>query len=270
MTKSKQFVSLFSNKNAPFDVDGLAKLIDKAYEEDTHKTEHLTKTSFAPSTLFWTGGPGACPRYWYLAFKGAEFVKDPDPKSSDNMESGTHAHERIQKKLRAIEGLVDSNVKVEIERNLRNQDPPINSYVDVIFHNFNGESIVVEIKTTRTEAFAYLKAKNQGREYQEMQLLLYMYLLEIDKGALLYEDKNDHEKLTIPVLMTEENKRKIERVIEWLRMIYDNNKNGELPKKPYRKNAKVCKGCPIRKWCQDQPEGTIKLATLSYSDEDDE
>jgi CRISPR-associated protein Cas4 len=255
-----QFLRLFGSKAGQFDASKLAKILDASYTANSNTTEHIKKERFAPSTLFY--GHGACPRYWFLAFNGADFVKNHSYYSVDNMQSGTDAHRRMQANFEA------SGLEIENEHELINEDPPIRGFVDAIVKDYEGMNIVVEIKTTRAEAFAHLVAKNAGREYQLMQLLLYMYLLEEQYGALLYENKNDHTKLLIPVEMTELNRFKVEKVIAWMRMVYANYKKDELPENPYRSNSKVCKDCPIREWCFSKEKGTIKLATLSYSEKE--
>jgi CRISPR/Cas system-associated exonuclease Cas4 (RecB family) len=252
-----QFVKLFGTKKGIFDAAKLADILDASYTADANTTETITKTRFAPSTLLY--GQGACPRYWHLVFNGAEFIKEHDAYGIDNMQSGTDAHHRMQKNFEA------SGLDIENEVELINEDPPIRCFVDSIVKDYNGHNVVVEIKTTRAEAFAHLVAKNEGRPYQVMQLLIYMYLLDEQYGCLLYENKNDHQKLMIPVEMTPENKAKVEKAFEWMRMVYANYQVGELPMNPYRSNSRVCKGCPIKKWCFAQEEGTIKLATLSYT-----
>jgi len=68
------------------------------------KTEFKTKKSFSPSTLVY--GSGACPRYWFLAFSGADFQDDVDAYSSANMRSGIDGHERIQTAMGNVEGLL--------------------------------------------------------------------------------------------------------------------------------------------------------------------
>lgn len=254
------FLKLYQEKNVGFDARGLAKILDATYADNSGKTEELTKKSFAPSTLLY--GHGECPRYWHLAFNGAEFVKNPDAYSVDNMQSGTDAHRRMQANFEA------SQLNIENEHEIFNEDPPIHGFVDAIVHDYNGHNIVIEIKTTRAEAFMFLVAKNEGREYQKMQLLIYMHLLKERYGALIYENKNDHTKLLIPVEMTDENQEKVDRVFSWMRMVYANFLEGELPKNPYRSNSKICKQCPIKNWCFSKEEGTIKLDTLSYANED--
>jgi len=265
MTKNNQFVSLFMNKKAKdagFDTSKLTKILDATYAKEYNTEETKTKTGFAPSTLFY--GEGDCPRRWFLAFSGAPFNKVVDAYSADNMRSGTDAHRRIQ------DNLLQSDLDIIVEEELENEDPPIHCFVDVVVRNFEGqEEIPIEIKTTRSEAFAHLVVKNEGRDYQVAQLLLYMYLKNTPWGALLYENKNDHKKLLIPVEMTPERKAKIERVFEWMRIVYKNWQDGTLPERPYRKNSKICSGCQLKEWCFEQDAGVIELPTLSkYTKED--
>jgi len=260
MTQNRQFVTLFHNKKAGFDVNKLTNILDAAYTQDYDSADNKTKTGFAPSTLFY--GEGDCPRRWFLAFSGADFVKAYDPYSVDNMRSGTDAHRRMQ------ENFLNSELDVIVEEELYCEDPPIHCFVDVVIKNFEGlDEIPIEIKTTRTEAFAHLVVKNEGRDYQVAQLLLYMYLKNKQWGALLYENKNDHKKLLIPVEMTPDRKEKIESIMDWMRIVYANwqesEENENLPKRPYRKNSKICGGCQLKDWCFDQEEGKIELPTLS-------
>lgn len=255
--KFNNFVKLFSDAKVGFDSRKLTELLDGAFSE-VQTDEFITKENFAPSTLLYPYGPGGCPRYWYLARRGAQFEKRVDAYSADNMKSGTDAHTRIQANF------ANSGIEVEIEQELFYDDPPIHAFVDLVVKNFDGLEIPIEIKTTRAEAFAYLVARNEGREYQVMQLLIYMYIRGDQYGALIYENKNDHKKLLIPVEMTLENKAKVEALFDWARMVRDLE---ELPKKPYRSNSKICKACPIKNWCFSQEEGTITVDTLSYTEE---
>jgi|SRR5215217_119325 len=253
-----QFYRMFSNRNASFDANGLADILDASYTQKSNKTEFLTKKGFAPSTL--TYGNGECPRYWYMAFNGVEFVKSYDPYSVDNMQSGTDAHRRMQ------QNFAESGLEIECERELTYDDPPIRCFVDgIIKYHWKGKDVVVEIKTTRAEAFAYLAAKNEAREYQKMQLLIYMHIMGERYGAILYENKNDHKKLLIPVEMTAENKVKVEKAFAWMRMVRANWEEQQLPVRPYRKNSRICAGCPIKTACFAESDGIIELPILDYT-----
>lgn len=254
-------MSLFNNfflRKTPYDLESMATILEASYSKEISKDEEVTKTGFAPSSLGY--GAGICPRRWFLMFNGAHVKDDVSTQSVDNMQHGTDRHERLQHNFTL------SGLDIEVEKELWHEDPPIHCYVDLIVKDFNGFDIPIEIKTTRFESFAHKKAKNKGADYQELQLLIYLYLLDLQYGLLLYEDKNSFEKLLIPVELDEENKKRVESVFEWMRTVYKAYKDEQLPEKPFRANSKVCKVCPIKEYCFDQPKGDIVIAPLDYSE----
>lgn len=253
-----QFANLYFKKT-PYDLKELSKILDASYSDTFTIDEEIQKKTFSPSTIGY--GSGTCPRRWVLAFRGAEWFQEHSSQSVDNMEAGTDAHARIQGNLQ------NSDLKVIIEQELLVKDPPVRGFVDVIIEDFNGFNLVIEIKTTRTEAWNSRRAKNKGPAYQVLQLLLYLYFLNEEHGLLLYEDKNDHEKLLIPVQMTEKNKAAVEKVVKWMREVYAGFIEGKLPKNPFRSNSKICKECPVQKWCFSQPEGDWDAEVLKYEDD---
>lgn len=254
---ANQFAN-FIMKRTPYNLKNLAKVIDASYTDGVNRKEFIQKETFSPSTIGYQSG--RCPRRWVMAFRGAEFNQQHESQSADNMAAGTAAHERIQNNFHHA-----NDFTVDIEWDLWNEDPPVHGYVDMILRDYNGFDIVVEIKTTRTEAFTIRKANNAGPDYQVLQLLLYMYFLDIKHGLLLYEDKNDHDKLLVPVEMTPDNRQKIEKVVEWMREVKKTYENGDLPERPYRKNSKECKSCPLLEWCTQKPEGNVKIDPLEFS-----
>jgi len=254
-----QFANLWY-KDTPYGLENLAGILDASYSLETNKEEFITKKTFSPSSIGY--GSGTCARRWVLSFNGAEFIQNYSSSSVDNMSAGTSAHERIQANI------TNSNLEAEIEREINYEDPPIRGFVDVILKDYNGHNLVIEIKTTRTEAWRSRMVKNEGPEYQVLQLLIYLYVLEEKYGILLYEDKNDHQKLLIPVEMNEANKEKVEKVLDWMRLVYKTYEEGKLPKNLFRSNSKICKECPIQKWCFSQPEGDTEIPVLKYEDKD--
>ena len=216
--------------------------------------EFRQKKSFSPSTLVW--GNGACPRYWYLAFSGANFIQDNSAYSVANMKSGTDAHARIQK------AITDAGIMVEEERPIRCSDPPIFGFADGIIQ-WEEEQPVLEIKTMKEESFAY-RRHAKPPNYHLMQLLLYMKILNKKLGILLYESKNSHELHAIPVEVKEEYVTWMEYAFDWMRKVRAQWESGEIPKKPYRSNSKVCKGCPLVAACAAAPAGKTKIEPLEY------
>lgn len=226
---------------------------------DTIKDEEVTKTGFSPSALVW--GDGKCPRRWHLLFGGAQWQSSDDAISIDRMQAGTDGHERIQKRLE--EGPLD----VEIEANLRMEDPPLNSYCDAVVRT-EGKVIPLEIKTVSDMAFEARKTSLKPAHYHMTQLLLYMHMLETDEGVILYENRDSFKKLAIPVYMTDEYKQYIDDIIQWMKVVRGSHEDGMLAKvfKGRRKNSRMCAGCPVKQVCDNSPVGDIEIPLLKGLD----
>jgi len=213
-----------------------------------------TKKTFSPSALVY--GNGACARYWFLAFSGADFIDDNEAYAIANMSSGTMGHERIQK------AITDAGIMVEQEKRIITQDPPIFGFADAVVQ-WGEEQPVVEIKTMREEAFSYRKHAKPP-SYHLMQLVIYMKVLGKKLGILLYENKNSHELHAITVEPTPELIAWSDYAFQWMRDVRKQWESGDIPKKTYRSNSKVCSGCPVRGTCVSADKGTIKIEPLEY------
>jgi CRISPR/Cas system-associated exonuclease Cas4 (RecB family) len=252
---TKNFLKQVMDKQpeGPIDTKALIAKIESGYTAN-RGPEFKTKKTFSPSALVY--GNGACPRYWWLAWTGAEFEDDVDAYAVANMASGTDGHARIQK------AITDAGIMVEEEKRIISQDPPIFGFADAIIQ-WGEEQPVVEIKTMKEESFAYRKhAKPPG--YHLMQLIIYMKVLGKKLGILLYENKNSHELHAITVEPTEEYKAWGEYAFDWMRKVRSQWESGEIPQKPYRSNSKVCKKCPLQKACAEAPKGKEKIEPLEH------
>lgn len=252
---AKNFLKQVLDKQpqGPIDAKALIEKIESGYTAN-RVTEFKQKKTFSPSTLVY--GNGACPRYWFLAFSGAEFEDNNSPYSVANMASGTDAHARIQK------AITEAGIMVEEERPIRCSDPPIFGFADAIVQ-WEEEQPVLEIKTMKEESFAYRKHAKPPN-YHLMQLLIYMKILNKKLGVLLYESKNSHELHAIPVEVKEEYITWMEYAFNWMREVRAQWESGEIPKKPYRSNSKVCKTCPLAATCAAAPAGKTKIDPLEY------
>ena len=221
-----------------FGTKEFGELLEKAMKRESKWTK---KTSFAPSGL---GYSGSCPRYWYYAFNGADFVYSTDAPAVANMNAGTDSGKRL------AELLEKAGILVEAEKPARYSDPPIGGYIDAIV-TWKGEEVLVEIKTTKSATWNYRATQNIVPGYQLIQLLIYMYVEGKDKGFFLTENKDTHEIFILPVKMTEQNKKFVEDVFDWMRKVKDNAENGELPTRPFNKSSMQCKGCAVRDTCWD-------------------
>jgi CRISPR/Cas system-associated exonuclease Cas4 (RecB family) len=220
-----------------------------------------TKKTFAPSTIAYSHGE--CPRYWYLAFEGAVFEDNADAYGAANMTAGTKSHERIQQAMMdsGIAEIYESDEGPTTEFKIVNNDPPIFGYGDAMI-NWEGEQIVGEIKTMLNEGFEYRKKTLKPKTGHLIQLLIYMKILKKSKGVLIYENKNNHELLVIPVEVTDNYRQWIDQTFQWMRDVRKAWTDKTLPTKNYRSNSKICKTCPIQKACEDAGTGVVKLKSL--------
>ena len=216
------------------------------------------KKSFAPSTIAYSHGE--CPRYWYLAFEGATFEDNADAYGGANMTSGTKSHERIQQAMEDAGILKDSEFKVTWE------DPPIFGFGDVILE-WGGEDLLGEIKTMPMEGFEYRKAAGKPKLGHLVQLLIYMRILNKTKAVLIYENKNNHDLLVLPVEINDYYVRWVNQAFDWMKTVRKAWEDKTLPEKNYRSNSKICKTCPIRSVCDEAGKGELKIKSLEPLDE---
>ena len=231
------------------------KRLEEGYLNQFKDTKFTTKKSFAPSSLAWN--QGECPRYWYIAFSGADFI--PDEKNAAaiaNMQHGTVSHERIQK------ALAESGIEGEFEVEIRNEDPPVFGYADGILEWSGDDNVVLEIKTMREEGFARVKASGKAKKHHILQSLIYMHIRKATKGIILYESKNANELLAIPLEMNSDYQNWIEYAFDWMRTVRKAFDDKTLPRVNYRSNSRVCKGCPVKATCGTLGEGTLTIRSL--------
>jgi CRISPR/Cas system-associated exonuclease Cas4 (RecB family) len=222
------------------------------------ETKFAQKKTFAPSTIAYSHGE--CPRYWYLAFNGAMFEDNADAYGGANMTAGTKSHERIQ------QAMADAGILKDAEFKVVSNDPPIFGYGDVIL-DWAGEDLLGEIKTMPSEGFEYRKASGKPKLGHLVQLLIYMKILNKTKAVLIYENKNNHDLLIIPVEINDYKVRWVNQTFEWMRSVRKAWEEKKLPEKNYRSNSKICKTCPLSKTCAEAGKGDIKINSLEPLDE---
>jgi CRISPR/Cas system-associated exonuclease Cas4 (RecB family) len=269
MTKSTKKKVTNSEEDENF-VEGLPTAINAGYLVKT-KTKFVKKNNFSASGL--TYGAGECPRYWTLAFDGQITYDNSDAIGVANRTQGSLGHARIQEAIEAS-GLLAQDMQMDpiprkydqqthpaLEFRVKTDDPPFDGYGDVMI-DYKGERLVGEIKTIRNDEFEYRKINRRPKMAHLMQLLLYMKVWKMRKGVMIYENKNTHELLTLPVVVSEHYRAWAEEVFEWMKLVYKNWQEKQLPEIPYRSNSKICKVCPIQKACAEAGDGTIKIKPM--------
>lgn len=236
----------FKNSTNKLDAEALSRAIESGYLKQRRESKFTVKKTFAPSSIGY--GHGTCARYWYHAFSGAWFSQEgTDALGVANMANGVDAHTRIQKVMREAGILKDEEVELRIE------DPPIFGYIDVII-SWEGEDVIGEIKTTRQEAFIFRQNTMKPTTNHLLQILVYMRAKGVDKGFVMYENKNTQEFLILPVNMNKRNTAILNNALDWLREVRANWEAGQLPTRSWTQKNKNCKGCPVFDECWDNLE----------------
>ena len=253
----------FKKYTGKFDPVAFGKLLDEAYLATKRPDGEMQKKSFSPSSFGY--GQGNCPRYWYMAFKGAYFIDSNDAQAVANMKYGTEAHERLQDliKSKASDLFQTTQIKsVETEVEIKNEYPPIRGFIDLVM-DWDGTQVIGEIKTAKQEVWDTRQSEMSPTSNHILQLLAYMKLKNIEEGFFVYENKNDQSILVLPIMMNEKNTKIIDELFLWLQEVWDNFKDGDLPYRPdgYTKTKSPCTYCPIKKecWAKGAEIGTVQI-----------
>jgi hypothetical protein len=99
--------------------------------------------------------------------------------------------------------LVKDYKDVKIERQVRVEDKKLDvtGYADMVVE-VDGQKLVYEIKSKNSRAFWYMEKKGEGANKQhQMQIWLYMHILGIEEGRLLYLEKDTLTTLEYPIYL---------------------------------------------------------------------
>ncbi len=237
-----------------FDPNKFAEMMEEAYTNVEKRDSFTQKKTFSPSTIGY--GHGNCPRYWFIAFTGAEFEDQFDAMARANMDNGTAAHDRIQAVM-AKTGVLKST---EIE--ITSDNPPIRGFADAIIE-WDGKEVVGEIKTAKDEVYSMRQAEMAPTSNHLYQLLTYMKIRGAEQGFFYYENKNDQSYLILPINMNERNEKIINDVFDWLKRVYANYESGTLPERVFTKSVSACKYCPVKTVCwKELGDGEVSIPAM--------
>lgn len=242
-----------------YKVAGFVTKIQEAYSAMNSPSQFTQKKTFSPSSVGY--GHGTCPRYWFIAFTGEWFDNDNTPEDQARMHHGTHSHNKIEKIIESLE--LDSRIEEEVLMS----NPPVRGYADFIV-NLDGEQVVGEYKTAAQEVFIFRKTNKNASPAHIVQLIIYLVALELDRGFVLYENKNTQELLAIEIRL-EDYREYADEIIGWMKKVYQNYalstyEDGHVPLRPfYSAKSKECKTCPVRVACYEKwTEGEVDLPAL--------
>ena len=250
VSKLLKNVKIKKIQGSEIDLNIIIEKINEGYLVDK-SPRFMKKKTFAPSTLVYNHG--ICPRYWYLAFEGGTFEDEVTARQVANMENGSKSHDRIQEALKKS-GVPEENIELKIS----NDNPPIFGYGDALL-NIDNSDVLLEIKTVDDIGFERIQQANKPRAYHVLQALLYMKILNVSMGAILYENKNTHDMVLFPLTVTKEHKEYVNYMFDWMEEVYQAWKDKNIPKRPFKTKTKICQKCPLANLCYELPDGTLNI-----------
>lgn len=127
----------------------------------------------------------SCDRYLYLHYHGLLKTEMFSGRQIRIFEHGNVTQERFERYFKKIGWYKDREVTINSE------NPPLHGRSDIIL-SINNEDYIIEMKTINNEGFAKLKT---AKPEHETQIQVYLNLLNINRGSVLYENKNTQEIL---------------------------------------------------------------------------
>ena len=135
---------------------------------------------FYPSLL-----GNTCDRYLYIAYNGMAPEQDITAQTQRIFDNGGYLEERMDEYFTKLD-IVDDREKV-----VKLDEPPISGRVDFILRHGEYGQVALELKSINARGFGAL---NKGPKPEHViQLQIYLNLLPMEKGVILYENKNDQQ-----------------------------------------------------------------------------
>ena len=135
---------------------------------------------FYPSIL-----SSPCDRYVYLAFNGLMPGSPIAANVRRIFDCGDYLGYRYSKYFK------DMNLWIDEEKSVSLADPPIAGRYDFIIHHEVYGQTVVELKSINDKGFKALITDPKPDHF--LQLQIYLNLLQLEHGIVLYENKNDQQ-----------------------------------------------------------------------------
>jgi len=176
---------------------------------------------------------------------GAKPLEEVDSRTLRVFKCGNLFEEYIVNQLKQYEQYASE--PLHVEEQVRVEDPilGVTGYADVVL-NFKDYREVIEVKSQHSRAFWYMTKKGQGAyEHHAMQLLIYMYILKIPKGRLVYVSKDDlciqeyEYTLEDPIL---------KKALSNVKALNEALKSGIMPM-PAEEGSFQAKYCRFHKYC---------------------
>jgi len=150
-----------------------------------HLDTYLNNTSSSHrANVFYPSSLGnTCDRFLYLAYQGKIPDQTITAQTQRIFDNGNYLENRMDEYFTALNLVIDREKVVTLDA------PPMSGRVDFILKHAKYGEAALELKSINSRGFAALK---QGPKPEHIiQLQIYLNLLPMEHGVLLYENKND-------------------------------------------------------------------------------
>ncbi len=144
----------------------------------------------------------SCHRLLYLHYHGLLLPEKINGRTKRIFDHGNITQDRYEAYFKKMGYYEDKEVDANIE------NPPLHGRADFIL-NINDKRYIIELKTINDAEFR--KLDKMAKPEHEIQLQVYLNVLDIEKGSVLYEDKNTQE---IKAFSQRKNKEKWNKIVE--------------------------------------------------------
>lgn len=223
-----------------FDLDLFYNKLMGTYDPSEPKWKK--SRGFSPTR--WKADYGKCERFWYYALNsGYIHVDNITPETQDKFSEGHAWHDRFTRRLERA-GLVHSaDVPITCD------DPPVYGEADGI-GNCGGLEYVLELKTIYSEGYYRVKGLNKPYKKHQFQIMMYMYVLDIDWGLVIYSNKDTHKRLPFVIYMGEDERAYMDKEFDKMRKMHELVMSLDAPPEPrYKKDGTQCRWCPAKEYC---------------------
>ena len=163
----------------------------QTFSEETWLIKSLESSLGGPQRKLWEGVfypsmlGSYCMRLLYLAYNGLLPEQVIDDNVQRIFDNGNYLEDRMSSYFTKLEILLDREVEA------KSDNPPISGRADFLLKHQDYDQIGLELKSINDKGFEALK--NRPKREHTVQLQIYLHILNLPYGVVLYENKNNQK-----------------------------------------------------------------------------
>ena len=151
----------------------------------------------------------SCDRLLYLHYHGLLLPEKITARQKRIFDHGTITQDRYEAYFKKMGYYEDKEVEANIN------DPPLHGRADFVLV-INDKKYIIELKTINDDGFR--KLEKSAKPDHEVQIQVYLNVLDIERGGILYENKNTQE---VNIFAQRKNKDQWNKIVEKCKYIME-------------------------------------------------